>query len=77
MYYSVFCDDSYEEGVRTTSAQTDSEVTTASVSEVKKMSRSEKTRRSLIIIATVILVIFLVYLLLILIYPSMNIGMNP
>lgn len=47
------------------------------VTEAKTMSRSEKVRRWLIIIGSVILAIFLVYLLLILIYPSMTIGMNP
>jgi len=44
--------------------------------DVKTMSRSEKVRRWLIIVGSVVLAIFLVYLLLILIYPSMNIGMN-
>lgn len=41
------------------------------------MSRGEKIGRWLIIIATVILTIFLVYVLLVVIFPSMNIGMNP
>jgi len=41
------------------------------------MTKKEKVRRWLIIIATVILTVFLVYLLLIVIYPSLNIGMNP
>ena len=57
-----------------TSGNAESESPTA---EVKTMSRGEKNRRRLIIVASVILAIFLVYLLLILIYPSMNIGMNP
>ncbi len=44
--------------------------------DVKTMNRKVKVRRWLIIIGSVILAIFLVYLLLILVYPSMNIGMN-
>lgn len=42
-----------------------------------KPNRKERIRRWLIVLGTVIIVIFLIYLLLILIYPSMNIGMSP
>jgi len=45
--------------------------------EVATKSRKEKLRRLSVIIGTIILAIFLVYLLLILVYPSMNIGVNP
>jgi hypothetical protein len=45
--------------------------------ETKTESRGERIRRWLIVIATVILAVFLVYLLLVMIYPSLNIGMNP
>ena len=49
----------------------------ATESTAHEMTKKEKVRRWLIIIATVILTVFLVYLLLIVIYPSLNIGMNP
>lgn len=39
--------------------------------------KKERMRRWLIVLGTVILAIFLVYLLLILINPSMDIGMSP
>lgn len=45
--------------------------------EVATKGRKEKLRRLSVIIGTIILAIFLVYLLLILVYPSMNIGVNP
>jgi hypothetical protein len=45
--------------------------------EARRVSWDEKARRWLIIIGTVALWIFIIYLLLILIYPSMDIGVNP
>jgi cell division protein FtsL len=45
--------------------------------DVKTMGRGEKVRRWLIIVGTVVLAVFLVYLLLVLVYPSLNIGVNP
>ena len=41
------------------------------------MDSREKRKRWLIAFATVVVVVFLIYLFLIIVYPSLNIGMNP